>query len=233
MSTNYHITCINSTDKSYHFGVYQTFPNSPGLKSIAWQVRGVPPKGQVPSTSDIDWNLMYGVSIANWDANGQKYTGKQVVGAELGKAYKVIMTEGNIPTIHPIPIGTTSPGQIKFTNDTTQNLDMGFTLSSDLITVQNVSGGETIFYEVHPTYYVACYRNIKQGQLVDSGIEIGPVEVKFQDGYSKCDVEAAIVDGKYVLKNPEYKPTFTHSELHGAPGRSSFVTVTKAQGRNK
>lgn len=214
MSTCYHITCKNSTDESYHFGVYQTFPSSPGLKSVAWQVRGVPPKGELASTADIDWTMMYGISIAKWDSDGQKYTGKQVVSAELGKVYEVIITQGDIPTIHPIPTGTTSPGLIKFKNNTDRKLDMGFTLSGELVTVQpSVYGGQTINYEVHPTYYVACYRDIERGQLVDSGLEIGPVEVKYQDGYSKCDVEAAIVDGKYLLKDPVYKPTFTFSGL--------------------
>lgn len=209
MSSHYHITCINSTDQSYHFGVYQTFPNSPGLKSVAWQVRGVPRKGEVPSTGDIDWMMIYGVSIAKWDSDGKKYTGKQMVSAELGKAYQVKMTQGDIPTI--LPNGTTSPGLIKFKNSTTHKLDMGFTLGGELITVQNVSGGQTINYEVHPTYYVACYRDIERGQLVDSGVEIGPVEIKYPNGYSKCDVEAAIVGGKYVLKNPVYRPTFIQS----------------------
>ena len=59
-----HIKCINNTKESYFFGVYQEFPESPGLKSVAWQVRGVPPGGSIPSTSDITWTLTYGVSVA-------------------------------------------------------------------------------------------------------------------------------------------------------------------------
>ena len=204
MSTNYQIKCLNSTDKSYFFGVYQTFPQSPGLRSVAWQVRGLPPKGDFPSTADIDWSLSYGVSIADWDKDGKTYTGQQIVDAELGKSYQVKMTQGTIPAIDRNPTGSTSPGIINFTNTTPKVLNMGFTIAGNLVAVQSVSGGETIMFDVHPTYYVACYRNIKRGQLVDSGIELKPVKVEYQDEYTKCKVEAAIVDGIYGLKDPVY-----------------------------
>ncbi len=204
MAANYHITCVNSTDKGNHFGVYQTYPNSPGLKSVAWKVRGVPPKGQIPSTADIDWTLKYGVSIAKWEPNGKTYTGQQIANAELGKAYQVVMTEGDIPTIVQIPDKGTEAGLIQFKNNTNEPLDMGFTMDGSLISVQNVDGGATINFEVHPVYYVACYRNIREGQLVDSDIEIGPVEVKYEDGYTKCSVEAAVQAGKQILKDPVF-----------------------------
>ena len=227
MGTRYHITCVNSTDKTYFFGVYQDFPDSPGLQSIAWQVRGVPPKGSSPSTSSIDWTIQYGVSVANWDANGKSYTGQQIVDAELGFSYRVYLTQGEVPTIDPIPTGTTADGQIKFLNDTNKALDLGFTLDGRLIAVQNVSGGETINYVVHPTYYVACYRDIKQGQFVDTGVQLGPVTVAYGNGYAKCEVEAAVDGGRYILKDPVYVSTFkafANPELDAA-GQASTVAV--------
>ncbi len=210
MDESYRITCVNSSDKSYHFGVYQAFPNSPGLRSVAWKVRGVPPKGLVPSTADIDWTLTYGVSIAKWEPNGKAYTGQQIANAVLGKVYRVVMTEGDIPAIDPTPRGNTSEGVIQFKNNTDKPLAMGFTVDGSLITgsVQDVAGGESINFDVHPcpVYYVACYRSIEEGQVVDSGIEIGPVQVKYEEGNTKCSVEAAIVAGMHKLKDPVFLP---------------------------
>ena len=62
---------------------------------------------------------------------------------------------------------------------------MAFTVSNNIIAVEDDVGGqqETILlYRVHPTHYVACYRNIVLGQLVDEGVVIGPVEVKYEGG---------------------------------------------------
>jgi len=55
---------------------------------------------------------------------------------------------------------------------------------------------------VHPQYYVACYRAIKQGQLVSEGIELEPVTLEFKDGYTEYTVEVVIDAGKITLKNP-------------------------------
>ena len=229
MSANYQIKCVNSTDKSYFFGVYQTFPQSPGLRSVAWQVRGVPPKGQVSSTSDIDWSMLYGVSIADWDKDGKTYTGRQIVTAELGKAYEVQMTQDTIPTVNPNSIGSTSPGLINFKNSTSTVLDMGFTIGGGLVAVQSVAGGETIIFDVHPTYYVACFRNIRKGQLVDSGIVLTPVKVQYPHGYTKCEVVASNDGGTYGLKDPQYTSSykaFAHPELDSAT-QASVVAVAR------
>ena len=43
------------------------------------------------------------------------------------------------------------------------------------------------------TYYIATYCSIQQGQLVDSGIQLGPVEVKYENGYTKAEVMATVV----------------------------------------
>ena len=236
MATVYNIKCINNTKESYFFGVYQEFPESPGLKSVAWQVRGVPPAGSIPSTSDITWTMTYGVSVANWDPNGKTYTGQQIVNAQLGKVYEVKMTELAIPTINPIPVGNTDPEQIELKNETSQKLDLGFTVDNSLMAVQSVHGGEGINFVVHPTYYVATYRSIQQGQLVDSGIQLGPVEVKYENGYTKAEVLATVVAGKYQLMEPVYVSPFTafaNPELSAAASASAVHQVGHSQRKKK
>ena len=42
-----------------------------------------------------------------------------------------------------------------------------------------------------PYLLVACYRNIILGQMVDEGVAIGPVELKYEDGVHQMTVEAS------------------------------------------
>eukprot|EP00731_Ephydatia_muelleri_P017634 Em0010g732a len=133
MSEAYEVTFLNDSDASYHFALYQHFPKSPGLNSVAWKVRGIPPKGVIPSSAVVNWTMNYGVSIANWNPNGAVYTSSQVVAAELGKEYHVTLTDGIPgPSIQSDPIGDTQPGYITLVNDTNIALEMGATEPSSL-----------------------------------------------------------------------------------------------------
>lgn len=200
----YSIKFINDTDENYYFGVYQAFPSSIGLKSIAWQVRRLPKRGSAPTTSQVSWTMSYGIAIANWDQNEKEYTGTQQLDADLGNAYEVV-SDGDFPNIDPKPTGTTSSGQILFKNNTkspnAMDLDMGFTVAGNIIAIKpKIHPGEKTLFDVHPTYYVALYRDIKLGQLVDSDVVFGPVTVAFTEGKRTIGVEAYIYNGMYKLK---------------------------------
>ena len=109
-----------------------------------------------------------------------------------------------VPSIESKPVGVGSADQIILKNETgppAVTLSMGFTVSNNIIAVEdNVGGGQETIYRVHPTYYVACYRSIKLGQLVDAGIVIGPVEVKYEGGARKAKVAATKdASGNYHL----------------------------------
>ena len=199
----YTINFINDTDENYFFGVYQKFPNSPGIQSIAWQVRRVSKRGSIPTTSKVSWTMSYGIAIANWDQNQKEYTGSQKVDTDLGNVYEVV-SEGEFPNINPKSTGTTSKGQILFENNTknpAMDLDMGFTVANNIIAIQpKVHSGNKAIFEVHPAYYVCLYRNIKVGQLVTSGVVFGPVEVEFKNGLTSIGVEAYMDNGSYKLE---------------------------------
>ena len=49
----------NSTENAYQSAVYQEYPDSPGLDSVAWQVQGLGPG----ATNRVDWSLNYQVAI--------------------------------------------------------------------------------------------------------------------------------------------------------------------------
>ena len=186
---------MNATDQPWHFGVYQKNPESPGLTSVAWQVRGVPPiEGSLPSSAEVNWTLNYGICIADFDKDINGYTGKQFAPANLGNVYKVITLDG-IPSINTKPITVGMEDQIAVKNQTgppAQTVTMGFTVGNNIIAVQpDVGGSEQTMYRVHPTYYIACYHNIILGQLVDSGVAIGPVEVKYEAGAHAAKIIAS------------------------------------------
>eukprot|EP00731_Ephydatia_muelleri_P017646 Em0010g744a len=163
MSEAYEVTFLNDSDTSYHFALYQHFPKSPGLNSVAWKVRGIPPKGVIPSSAVVNWTMNYGVSIANWNPNGAVYTGSQVVAAELGKEYQVILTDGDIPAIQSDPIGDTHPGCITLVNDTNIALEMGATIDGTFVAVQTVNGGERMNSLI---YGYTCTANTKMERSI-------------------------------------------------------------------
>ena len=201
-ATEYEIQFKNSSNNAYHFGVYQDYPKSPGLKSVVWQVRGLPPN----SRNKVTWQMNFGVAIAGWDVNDESFSGLQIVPAELGKAYRVAIQQVNIPGIQTDPIAlpvveaSLEPNQIKLHNDTSQKFDLGFAVDGNLIAVTPSCGNQWANFNVHPSYYVALYRDIKLGKLIDSGIQVGPVKVEFNSGCRKVLVECTTELGRDVLK---------------------------------
>ena len=199
----YKIHCVNNTDENYYFGVYQDFPKSPGLQSVAWQVRKVAKRGSHPTRADVDWVMEYGITLTDWDENLDKFTGTLQEKAELGNEYQAI-SDGEFQVIDPNPTGQTSKGQVVFRNNTknpyAMDLNMGFTIDSKIIaSKRDVHPNEFTLFDVHPQYFVACFRKIELGQLVDSGIALGPLEVQFVDGSTTMTVEALIDGGEYKL----------------------------------
>ncbi len=198
----YSIKFLNDTTDDYYFAVYQDFPDSPGLRSVAWQVRAVSARGYKATSSTVSWTTSYGISIANWDSDQKEYTGEQQQHAELGNTYEVI-ARGEFPGINPASTGKTAEGLIAFENNTDPaiDLDMGFTVAGNIVAVQpKVHSQEATVFDVHQSYYVALYRNIKLGQLVDSNVKLGPVEVIFGDGTTSKTVSAYMDAGKRKLK---------------------------------
>ena len=73
-------------------------PQLPGLTALlAWRFCGIPPQasiGSVPLSFKVTWTLDYGVCIAKFDKDGQKYVGKQFIPAlYLGNVYKAVYSQ--------------------------------------------------------------------------------------------------------------------------------------------
>ena len=200
----YSMTIQNASTNPWHLAIYQSFPESPGLSSVAWQIVQLPAQnvGTPPPQGTATWTMSYGTSIADFDQVNGVYTGQAYANANLGNKYQVI-TVDNIPTIKPNPVGQTTKDQIILTNGTSPAtaVTMGFTLSNNIVTAeQNVGGNQSTIFRVHPTYYVAGYRSIKFGQLVDEGVSIPPIEVKYEDGVFEHQVQVVEDAGNTYLQ---------------------------------
>ena len=77
-ATTYDIKCSNGTNEAWCFALYQDFPQSAGLSSVAWQMLPLPKAGAVPSTGNISWEMQYGVAILDFDQVNGVFTGSQV-----------------------------------------------------------------------------------------------------------------------------------------------------------
>ena len=164
-------------------GFTQKYPNSPGLESIVWRENGLATGGQ----SEINWTMNYGVAITNFE--GSNVTASQIVSGKLGNTYQVIIKDG-ITGIDSSPIASDGPASIvKLQNNTApaKKVDMGFSLDGDIITAQkDVGGKQASNYEVHPTYYVALFRNVKVGDLVTSDVTTAPQIIEYKQGNIPC-----------------------------------------------
>ena len=161
-------------------------------------VAPVPAKGE----GSGHFNLTYGTALSHKVANMWSISQKRP--AIMGKEYHVVFEDSNIPSIDSKPIGPAGEeNQIELVNNTNVPLGLGFTLSGDLLVVQeNVKGNEAAQFNVHPTYYIALFRSIKKGQMVDSAVVIGPVVLRYKDGYTAAEVSVVIDNGKTVLQDP-------------------------------
>ena len=203
-ATMYQVELVNSTSQPYHFAIYQKYPDSPGLQSVAWQIERLGHGAQ----ETVSWKMQYSVAITDWDEMNNAYKGKQLVPAELKKTYEVKYADGDIPDISDSPTGDAPAGHVKLANNTKESMNLGFGVGGKLIVIQDkVHPGESSEFYVHPTYYIACYRSIKHGQLVDAGVQLGPVELTFADGYTAYKVEAITDGGVHRLNKPVPVPT--------------------------
>ena len=210
---SYEIKCINATEKGYYFAVYLTNPFDQ-MNSVAWQVTGVPHKGEVPSQSMLRWQLNFGVAMANWDEHNEKYSIFKAVDAKPGNIYEVVESSDDVLSIEPNPIGSAAPELLWLKNNTNKPLHLGFTINDKLIVVEVIEGGETFMYNMPTKYWVACFRHraMQEGNILDTAVAIGPVQVEFKKGYTCCKVEAAVDGGRHYLKEPVFYSSDTFGE---------------------
>ena len=198
----YELKCLNCTVEDYHFAVYQSSLQE--TKSVAWRVVGVPSRGSKPSVAVIRWKLNYGVAVAEFDTEHHCYEVLKCQTVKTGLLYQVDTKMGDIFDISPKPVRACIPTVACVKNNTHQAVWLGNTIDGHLTEVREVFGGETMtIKEPHELKCsVMCLRNasISEGQILGEAIMLGPIDVPFTDGCTKCTVEAVEVDGLHDLK---------------------------------
>ena len=161
--------------------------------------------GDFLSRSRLSLSLECGVAIANWDEEEQQYSVGQAIDAQAGIVYEVTMPDENIPVITQT-MRKAVAGMLWLMNATNRPLLLGFTIGGKLVVVERAVGGETFMYKMPSTYWVLCIHNrpMKEGQVLDTSLTLGPVQVQFGNGYTKCKVEASNNNGRHILKGPEF-----------------------------
>ena len=200
--THYTIHLANDTDTSYSFGIYQEYPDSPGLLSVVWKVKGLPAKGAAPTRDMVEWDMNYGLATTFKDSK-DVFHAKQTIRADLGTTWQIAPDANGTAAIKSLAVAAKNPAQIVVKNNMGEGISAGFTLADNLITVRIFHGGESVNFFVHPTYYVALFRQVKVGQLVTSNIATSPVKIEF-GSFKTASVTAVNHGGTYKLTGPKY-----------------------------
>lgn len=200
MAAKYEIQFENKTNSAYYFGVYQEYPRSTGLNSVVWQLRGLPPR----STNKATWSTHYGVAIADWDENGDDYSGLQIIDAQPGNIYHVEVDCGDIPVINPLPTSVegvpVASDQIKLCNRTRRDVKLGFAINGCLVALTDSCKAQWAHFTAHFAFWVAIYRDIKLGNPPGTSIVVGPEKVVFSNENTKALVQCQTENGREILK---------------------------------
>ena len=192
----------NPTEKTWHVGVYQKYPDFPGM-SIVWKKKRV---ARHTSNVVLSFTLKYGVSIGGVDG------GVEEEEADLGKAYQVI-AEQKAWALDPKPIQDISgedeifvynyvdASKVSGVSDKACPIDIGFTIDGDPIApmVKGVVKNTRATFRVHPSYFLALYDSVTKGQMVDSGVNGKAIEVRFKGAETEMTVN--INDSELTSKN--------------------------------
>ena len=188
-SDEYQLIVRNATDRPWYFAMYQACP---GSTSVAWQVCSLPPSLGTPTTHHIRWRMNFGTCIAEFNSHEQKYTSVQYAPAILNHSYEVVSLDG-ITSISTAAVASGKRDHLLVKNKTDTPgtpLSLGFIQSVNIVAIINgVSSNQEAVYGLQPTYHIACYHSIGLGQLVDEGIAMGPVEVKYDTGVRTLTTE--------------------------------------------
>ena len=179
------------------------------MNSVAWQVLKLAPQidDNHPPEKEFNWELNYGICIAEFDADDQKFKANQ----QLGRHYEVDSIDG-IPSISQTFEVVRNYHHIVFQNKTqnpVKTLNMGFLVDNNLIAVeQDVGEHLSVSYPANSIYYVACYNNIDVSQLVEDGVTLGPVKIHYEPGiYMRIVKAKKEQSGDYCLHTESYEST--------------------------
>lgn len=193
---SYFVNFNNLTDRTWTMAVYQDFPESPGLDSVAWKMTTVPQSGQ----SGVTWDLFYNVAIADYKQTKPLgvYTASQSLDSDLGQEWEIVFEDGVQQLRYIGALDSKLGAYVVIHNQSGLVANPGIGMSGlGSAYKRDVLSNASAQFKVTPTYYAALFRNVELGEVISSNIEVGPIEIKFSSGANVADI-TAVRDGDAV-----------------------------------
>jgi hypothetical protein len=203
---NYYVNFNNQTDRTWTMAVYQTFPESPGLDSVAWKRTTVPTKG----FSGVTWAVEYNVALADYEQTTPLgvYTSSQVLGTGLGSEWEVVFLDDVQQLKFVGALGSDLKDYIVVHNNSGLVANPGIGMSGYGSAYQrDVLSNNAAQFKVTPVYWVGLFRNVQLGEVISSNVESGPLRLEFEGGSNVATVKATrtgdamTLHTSYSLKN--------------------------------
>lgn len=205
MAANFGMKAQNCSTKQWSFVLYQKHPHGDDITDLAWKVQDLTkPKSKKPTTGSVRWNMEYMVTIPVQTDGIYSINESPGLSLPAKDGYKyVVATDGEALLISEL--GPGDPGHITFTNTTETPLSLGLALSGTLLAVKKqVPSTGTADYKTLTEYYLGLFSSFKQGSTMSFDFDLGPILIKFINGYNMVCTEAFFQNGVNVLSTPTY-----------------------------
>ncbi|MGB0524320.1 MAG: hypothetical protein ACPGJS_15225 [Flammeovirgaceae bacterium] len=195
--SRYTIEFTNKTTSTWTFCVYQKYPNSPGIKSVAWKQTTIPTQGQ----SGVEWNTQYQACIVDYKQVGGKgvYKASQTLNANLGQRWKCVFQD---KVQQLLKDGKADDGgQLVIANQSNRKANLGIGMDGDVAAIkEDVYSANSAQFDATPKYYVAVYKDLEHGEIITSNQIHEPIEVAFEGGLMAKKYEAVEEGATFVFR---------------------------------
>ncbi|WP_419786592.1 hypothetical protein [Pseudodesulfovibrio sp.] len=202
----YYVNFENDTDRTWNMAVYQTLPDSIGLDSVAWQVAAAPHSG----VTGIEWTLEYNVALADYRQESSStgiYKASQSLITDLGYEWEIVFQDGVQQLNKLQPLEADLKDHIRVINRSGLEANPGVGMSGyGSVFKRSVLGNASAQFKVTPTYWVGLFRDVQLGQVISSNVEVGPIEIQFDNGTNVATV-TAIREGESIEVATTYSRT--------------------------
>ncbi|MBB4210116.1 hypothetical protein EV659_101179 [Rhodothalassium salexigens DSM 2132] len=197
MST-YSLTCINDTESTWTFGLFQKLPNFEGLVSLAWKRSAVPPKGQ----AILQWDVVFNVSITDYkQTNGVGvYTSEQVLDTNLGQVWECQFVDGCQQLVPAADQSGVTGDELLIRNRSGRLGNLGVGMSGSSAVLQpDVEDNASAQFVVKPKYYLGLFNRLKKGEVIKSNVAVGPINLVYGSGRTEMTATAAMAGATISL----------------------------------
>ncbi|CAG8441142.1 13842_t:CDS:2 [Ambispora leptoticha] len=195
---DYFVDFINEVpDETLTFGVYQTFPNTPGIDSVAWLRADVPESG----TAGVKFTETYCVVNADYyddDAKG-RYKASQILDTQLGTAWSLI-DKDTISQFDKKSVGSSNASNlIVIRNNSKTTASLGIGMSGKLSAIKRkVYVGATAAFKVTPVIYVGVFTDLEVGEVITDDVILSNSKIVF-DGNNVATIRAYLKGHQFKL----------------------------------